>query len=98
MALEQVQQSTSCPGHLLPGKNHWYPLSRRFSGLQNQFGCSEGEKNLLTLPEVTLQFLICSDHNLVTIPTMLPCFPFIPNNDGNLNNVDIKGNFAVFLA
>jgi len=32
------------------------------------------------------------------MPTMGPCFPLTPNNDGNLNNVDIKGNFAVFLA
>ena len=41
--------SSSLPGRSTPGKEHWYPLSRRQRGLQCPSGRFEEETNFLPL-------------------------------------------------
>jgi hypothetical protein len=98
MALEGVVYSTSYPDRLTLWKKPPVSTEQDVRGLQSQSGRSEGEKNFLHLPEITPGFPNCLDHNPVSISTMLHCFPFTPNNDGKLNNVDIKREYYCVLG
>jgi len=48
LAPDGDEQSTSCPGHITPRKELWYPFNR-MGGPQNCSGHS-GERKILSLP------------------------------------------------
>jgi len=47
-----------CIGYLPPGESMWYPLNRQLHGPQEQSEISDGEKNVLPLPESHHNFLV----------------------------------------
>jgi hypothetical protein len=51
------------------GKSPWYTLNRRLGGPHSWSGFLGYKKNLLPMPGIKLQFLVCPTRSLVIIPT-----------------------------
>jgi hypothetical protein len=67
----EVSGQLQVPAALSPKKNHWYPLDRRFGGVQSRSGRGGEEKNSQPPPGIELLNPDRPARSLVTIPTKL---------------------------